>query len=77
MEFTRERTSTTKPPLLEGSGNYAYWKVRMTAFLHSLDHDVWQTVVNGYCRNPGLGSGPATLWIMNTYLKSVDVWLQQ
>ena len=31
------------PPLFDGT-NYAYWKVRMRAFLQSLDEKVWQVV---------------------------------
>ena len=69
MEFTREGTSTNKPPLLEGSSNYAYWKVRMTAFLRSLDHDVWQTVVNGY-------NSPTVEVEGKTVLKPVADWTQ-
>ena len=31
-------------PHLFGGTNYAYWKVRMRAFLQSLDEKVWQAV---------------------------------
>ena len=31
------------PPLFDGT-NYAYWKVRIRAFLQSLDEKVWQAV---------------------------------
>ena len=31
------------PPLFE-STNYAYWKVRMKAFLQALDEKVWQAI---------------------------------
>ena len=31
------------PPLFDGT-NYPYWKVRMRAFLQSLDEKVWQAV---------------------------------
>ena len=31
------------PPLFDDT-NYAYWKVRMRAFLQSLDEKVWQAV---------------------------------
>ena len=34
------------PPLFDGT-NYAYWKVRMRAFLQSLDEKVWQTMEIG------------------------------
>ena len=37
------------PPLFDGT-NYAYWKVRMRAFLQSLDKKVWQTVEIGWTK---------------------------
>ena len=35
------------PPLFDGT-NYVYWKVRMRAFLQSLDDKVWQAVEIGW-----------------------------
>ena len=37
------------PPLFDGT-NYAYQKVRMRAFLQSLDEKVWQAVEIGWTR---------------------------
>ena len=37
------------PPLFDGT-NYAYWKVRMRAFLQSLDEKVWQAVEIGWTK---------------------------
>ena len=37
------------PPLFGGT-NYAYWKVRMRAFLSSLDEKVWQAVELGWTK---------------------------
>ena len=37
------------PPLFDGT-NYAYWKVRMRVFLHSLDEKVWQAVEIGWTK---------------------------
>ena len=37
------------PPLFDGT-NYAYWKVRMRAFLQSLDEKVWQVVEIGWTK---------------------------
>ena len=34
------------PPLFDGT-NYAYWKIRMRAFLQSLDEKVWQAIEIG------------------------------
>ena len=37
------------PPLFDGT-NYAYWKVRMRAFLQSLDENVWQAVKTSWTK---------------------------
>ena len=37
------------PPLFDGT-NYAYWKVRMKAFLQSLDEKVWQVMEIGWTK---------------------------
>ena len=37
------------PPLFEGT-NYAYYKVRMRAFLQSLDEKVWQLTEIGWVK---------------------------
>ena len=34
------------PPLFDGT-NYAYWKIRMKAFLQALGEKVWQAVEVG------------------------------
>ena len=41
--------SLITPPLFDGT-NYAYWKVRMWAFLQSLDENVWQAVEIGWTK---------------------------
>ena len=37
------------PPLFDGT-NYAYWKVRMRAFLQSLDEKEWQAIEIGWTK---------------------------
>ena len=37
------------PPHFDGN-NYAYWKVRMKAFLKSVDERVWRSVKNSWER---------------------------
>ena len=37
------------PPLFDGT-NYAYWKVRMRAFMQSLDEKVWEAVEIGWTK---------------------------
>ncbi|CAM8941130.1 unnamed protein product [Rhodiola kirilowii] len=39
----KEGQNTSGPPLLEGS-NYSYWKIRMKAFLKTLDERAWKAV---------------------------------
>ena len=41
--------SLNAPPYFDGS-NYAFWKVRMRAFLCSIDESVWDAVENGWTR---------------------------
>ena len=36
-------------PFIDG-GNYAFWKVRMRAFLCAIDESVWDSVENGYVK---------------------------
>ncbi|CAM8877574.1 unnamed protein product [Rhodiola kirilowii] len=43
----REGHNISRPPLLEGN-KYGYWRVRMKAFLKSLDDVVWIAVENGW-----------------------------
>ena len=46
------------PPHFDGN-NYAYWKVRMKAFLKSIDERVWLSVENGQER-PTTTNGECT-----------------
>jgi len=41
--------SLNAPPFFDG-GNYAFWKVRMRAFLCAIDESVWDSVENGYVK---------------------------
>ena len=45
-----DRGQTLIIPLLFDSINYAYWKVRMRAFLRSLDEKVWQAMEIGWTK---------------------------
>ena len=44
-----KRQSLIIPPLFDDT-NYVYWKVRMRAFLQSLDEKVWQAVERGWTK---------------------------
>lgn len=47
MDTIREGSSTIRPPILDGT-NYTYWKVRMIAFLKSMDNKTWKAVMTGW-----------------------------
>ena len=49
--FVMDRGQSLIIPHLFDGTNYAYWKVRMRAFLQSLDEKVWQAVEIG-CTKP-------------------------
>ena len=37
-------TSVLRPPMLDGK-NYAYWKVRVKAYIKSIDERVWRSIL--------------------------------
>ena len=41
--------SLNAPPYFDGS-NYAFWKVRMRAFLYSIDEAVWDAIEIGWTK---------------------------
>ena len=45
-----DRGQTLIIPHLFDDTNYAYWKVRMRAFLQSLDEKVWQAIEIGWTK---------------------------
>ena len=61
-----EGGNINRPPLFDGT-NYAYWKVRMRAFLIAIDERVWQAVEFGW-KHPTevvenvTGPKPRTKW---------------
>jgi hypothetical protein len=52
---SHERTSTSKPPLFDGT-NFSFWKVRMRTYLMALGVDVWDVVETGYIKPVVLAS---------------------
>ncbi|XP_022883334.1 uncharacterized protein LOC111400128 [Olea europaea var. sylvestris] len=58
--------SLSVPPYFDGS-NYAYWKVRMRAFLKSLDEHVWVSVQNGW-------KPPSTIVSGTVNLTDISLW---
>ena len=39
--------SSGRPPLLK-SGNYSFWKIRMRAYIRSINEKAWMSVEEGY-----------------------------
>ncbi|CAM8893276.1 unnamed protein product [Rhodiola kirilowii] len=57
----REGQNISRPPLLEGN-KYEYWRVRMKAFLKSLDNMIWRAVEKGWTHPATIGEdGKETL----------------
>jgi hypothetical protein len=52
---SHEGTSTSKPPLFDGT-NFSFWKVRMRTYLMALGDDVWDVVETGYTKPVVLAS---------------------
>ena len=42
-----EGASSGRPPLLN-SGNYSFWKIRMRAYIRSINEKAWMSVEEGY-----------------------------
>ena len=40
-------TNVLRPPVLDGK-NYAYWKVRVKAYIKSIDERVWRSILTGW-----------------------------
>ena len=41
-----EGASINRPPMFSGV-NYQFWKIIMKIFIESIDHGVWDAIVNG------------------------------
>ena len=65
--------SINAPPFFYGS-NYAFWKVRMRAFLFAIDETIWDSVENGWVRPriPKAEWDKATLALANANSKAIN-----
>ena len=45
-----DKSQSLNAPLFFNGSNYAFWKVRMRAFLCIIDESVWDSVENGWTR---------------------------
>ncbi|GAV78058.1 DUF4219 domain-containing protein/UBN2 domain-containing protein [Cephalotus follicularis] len=43
---TEKSQNISKPPFFDGR-NYSHWKAKMTIFIQSLDHNLWDLIVDG------------------------------
>lgn len=66
--------SVSIPSYFDGS-NYAYWKVRMRAFLKTLDECVWLCAQNGWAAPSNTVSGVVTLTDISLWTKRETVGL--
>ena len=66
--------SLNAPPYFDGS-NYAFWKVRMRAFLCSIDEPIWDAVEIGWTRLEAAKStwDKAALVVSNANSKALNV----
>ena len=65
--------SLNAPPFFD-VGNYAFWKVRMRAFLCAIDESVWDFVENGYVKPTTAKSewDKASLALVNVNSKAIN-----
>ena len=65
--------SLNTPPYFDGS-NYAFWKVRMCAFLCAIDEIVWDSVENGQVRPiaPKAEQDKVAFALANTNSKAIN-----
>ena len=66
-----EGASNSRPPLLKGH-NYGFWKLRMKAYIRSIDERAWMTVEEGYLapnktENGVTVSKPRSEWSTNEF----------
>ena len=66
-----EEASNSRPPLLKGH-NYGFWKLRMKAYIRSIDERAWMTVEEGYLapnktENGVTVSKPRSEWSTNEF----------
>ena len=69
-----DRSQSLNAPPFFDEGNYAFWKVRMRAFLCAIDKFVWDSIENGYVRPITAKSewDKATLSLANANSKAIN-----
>ena len=65
--------SLNAPPFFDG-GNYAFWNVRIRAFLCAIDESVWDSIENGYVKptTTKFKWDKATLALANVNSEAID-----
>ena len=71
-----DRGQTLIIPHLFDDTDYAYWKVRMRAFLQSLDEQVWQAMEIGWNKptKASVNQDDAKIKVANFYSMALNVF---
>ena len=69
-----EREASIRPPIFDGN-NFVYWKVRVTAYLQSLDTEVWDIIATGYTFPSTAPTDPIEKKQFETNAKAVNTLL--
>ncbi|CAM8877569.1 unnamed protein product [Rhodiola kirilowii] len=67
----KEGQNITRPPLLEGN-KYGYWRMRMKAFLKSLDDMVWKAIEKDKWTEEQRKAEVGNAKVMNAIFPAVD-----
>ena len=75
LPFEMDRSQSLNAPPYFDHSNYAFWKVRMRAFLCSIDESVWDAVEIGWTRSEAAKStwDKAALAASNANSKALNV----
>ena len=71
-ETISKRAFNSRPPLLKGH-NYGFWKLRMKAYIRSIDERAWMMVEEGYnspnkmLEDGSIVSKPRSKWTVNEF----------
>ena len=74
LDPTMNRSQSLNAPPFFNRSNYSFWKIRMCAFLCSIDESIWDAVENGWTRLEAAKSewDKAALAIANANSKALN-----
>ena len=75
LDPTMDRSQSLNAPSFFNESNYTFWKVRMRAFLCSIDENIWEAIKNGWTRPKAAKSiwDKAALVVANANSKALNV----